>query len=57
MMRAAVVMLCLLPLLILAAWFIGLDAVLKTRSVATPEQAKPPAVPAPLNVDEILKGR
>ena len=57
MARAAFLMLCLLPVLVLAAWFIGLAVLVKMRSVAAPEQAKPAAVPAPLNVDEILKGR
>ena len=57
MARAAVVVLCLLPVLVLTAWFIGLAIFVKMRSVAAPEQVKPAAVPAPLNVDEILKGR
>jgi hypothetical protein len=54
--RVVAVTVCLLPVLILAAWFLELHQLQKVRAVSTPEQSKPETL-APLNVQQLLDKR
>jgi hypothetical protein len=54
--RAVTVTLFLLPIFVLAAWFVGLRTLEKVRAVPPLEQSKPQTM-APINVQQLLNNR
>jgi hypothetical protein len=54
--RAVTVALCLIPVIVLVAWFIELRSLQKVRALSTPEQPKSDAL-KPVTVPQLLDKR
>lgn len=54
--RAVTATLCLIPVIVLAAWFMELRALEKVRAGSTSDQSKPETL-KPVNVQQLLEKR
>jgi len=59
--RAVTVTLCLIPLVILVVWFLGLSSLQRVRALSAPERPAPeqpkPTTLSPKTIEEIISGR